>query len=102
MTPSADLLSSATLMPIVSWLYLATNSARALTYVPQIAAVWRCTDGAKAISLLTWGSWVLANLTGVMYGALVVQDGFFAGISALNFVCCSAVALIAARRRGLV
>ena len=58
-----DLQPSATLMSIVSWLYLATNSARAFTYLPQIAAVWRCTDGARAISLVTWSSWVLADLT---------------------------------------
>ncbi|MDR6518800.1 MULTISPECIES: hypothetical protein [Variovorax] len=97
-----DLQPSATLMSIVSWLYLATNSARAFTYLPQIAAVWRCTDGARAISLVTWSSWVLANLTGVMYGAWVVRDGLFVAISAINLVCCATVALIAARRRGLL
>ena len=55
----------------IGWFYLATNSARVLTYVPQIVAVWRCTDGARAISLLTWGSWMIANVTAVAYGVLV-------------------------------
>ena len=102
MSPAGDLQSSATLMSIVSWLYLATNSVRAVTYVPQIVAVWHCTDGARAISLVTWSSWVLANLAGVMYGAWVVRDGLFITISAINLVCCATVALIAARRRGLL
>lgn len=100
MTPDNTLISSAPFLSIIAWLYLATNSARAITYVPQIVAVWRCTDGAQAISLLTWWSWVLSHATGALYGALVIHDGFFVGISILNVVCCSLVALIAARRRG--
>ncbi len=83
----------------IGWFYLATNSARVLTYVPQIVAVWRCTDGARAISLLTWGSWMIANVTAVAYGVLVVHDEFFVAISAINLTGCSAVTLIAARRR---
>lgn len=93
-------ISSASMQSIIAWLYLATNSARAITYVPQIIAVWRCNDGARAISLLTWWSWVIAQVTSTLYGALVIHDGFFVGISILNVVCCSLVALIAARRRG--
>lgn len=97
-----SLLSSASMLSIIAWLYLVTNSARAITYVPQIVAVWRCTDGAQAISLVTWISWVISHLTGALYGALVIRDGFFVGISILNVVCCGLVALIAARRRGLL
>jgi hypothetical protein len=37
-----------------------------------------------------------------MYGAWVVRDGLFVTISAINLVCCATVALIAARRRGLL
>lgn len=102
MNPGSDLQSSATLISMVSWLYLSTNSARAVTYLPQVVAVWRCTDGARAISLLTWSSWVLANLTAVMYGIWVVRDVFFVAISAINLVFCATVTLIAARRRGLL
>ncbi len=100
MTPDSLLISSPSMQSIIAWLYLATNSARAITYVPQIVAVWRCTDGARSISLLTWWSWVIAQVTSTLYGALVIHDGFFVAISILNAVCCSLVAAIAARRRG--
>lgn len=40
----------------IGWFYLVTNSARVFAYVPQIITVWRCRDGARAISLVTWGS----------------------------------------------
>jgi len=99
---NGSILSSATLLSVVAWLYLATNSARVITYVPQITAVWRSTDGAQAISILTWTSWVISHVTGILYGVLVMKDTYFVGISLLNLVCCAAVALIAARRRGLL
>ena len=86
----------------VGWFYLVTNSVRVITYIPQIIAVWRCTDGARAVSLLTWGSWMISNLTAVAYGALVVNDVFFAAISTVNFIGCATVTAIAARRRGLL
>ncbi|MDN8618871.1 hypothetical protein [Variovorax ginsengisoli] len=76
-----------------------TNAARIFTYVPQLRAVWRSADGARDISLLTWGSWVVANATAVAYGAFVAGDLFFTLIATLNLVCCAAVTLVAARRR---
>ena len=85
---------------LTGWLYLLTNAVRVLTYLPQIVVVWRCKDGARSVSLLTWGSWALSNVTATAYGALVVQDTFFVAISLVNLAGCSAVALIAARRRG--
>lgn len=88
------------LLALTGWLYLLTNAVRVFTYLPQIVVVWRCRDGARSVSLLTWGSWALSNVTATAYGALVVQDGFFVAISLVNLTGCSAVALIAARRRG--
>ena len=86
----------------IGWFYLVTNSTRVITYIPQIVAVWRCTDGARAISLLTWGSWLCSHLTAIAYGLLVVHDAFFVAISTINLVGCGTVTLIAARRRGLL
>ena len=83
----------------IGWLYLLTNATRVVTYIPQIVVTWRCTDGALSVSLLTWGSWVLSNLTATVYGVLVVRDGFFVAISLVNLAGCSAVAAIAAWRR---
>ena len=83
----------------IGWFYLVTNSVRILTYLPQIIAVWRCRDGARAISLLTWGSWSISNVAAVLYGMLVVHDAFFVAISTINLIGCGAVTVIAARRR---
>jgi uncharacterized protein with PQ loop repeat len=83
----------------IAWLYLVTNAARIVTYLPQILAVWRCRDGARAVSLLTWGSWVLSHVTALCYGVLVMRDGFFTTISTVNLLGCAAVTLIAAHRR---
>lgn len=76
-----------------------TNATLVFTYIPQIVDVWRCTDGALSVSLLTWGLWVLSNLTATVYGALVVRDTFFVFFSLVNLAGCAAVAAIAARRR---
>ncbi len=96
--PSVPMSGSAWLA-LTGWLYLLTNAVRVFTYIPQIVVVWRCTDGALTVSLLTWGSWVLSNVTATLYGVLVVQDGLFVTISLVNLIGCAAVTLIAARRR---
>ena len=83
----------------IGWFYLATNSLRMFTYVPQILAVWHCRDGARSISLITWYSWAVSNLTAIAYGTLVVHDEFFTFISTINFTCCTAIALIASSKR---
>ncbi|MBO9649343.1 MAG: hypothetical protein J7605_12590 [Variovorax sp.] len=84
---------------MIAWLYILTNAARVVTYVPQLMAVWRSTDGARDISLLTWGSWVVANATAVAYGSIVIHDLFFTSIAMLNLVCCAAVTVVGAQRR---
>lgn len=89
----------ATTDSMIAWLYILTNAARVVTYVPQLMAVWRSTDGARDIALLTWGSWVVANATAVAYGFMVIHDTFFTSIAMLNLVCCAAVTIVGAQRR---
>lgn len=86
-------------LSLIGWLYLLTNATRVFTYIPQIVVVWRCTDGARSISLFTWMSWVLSNLTATVYGVLAVRDVLFVAISLINLTGCGLVVLIAARRR---
>ena len=93
-------LHDSALLSTIAWGYLLVNATRVLTYVPQVMAVWRCTDGARSVSLLTWGSWTLSHVMAVLYGLLVVVDGFFVAISLVNLVGCAAIAGIAMRRRG--
>ena len=83
----------------IAWLYLLTNATRLVTYLPQIVVVWRCTDGARSVSVLTWGSWVLSQGTAMLYGTLVLRDLPFVLISLINFVGCACVTVIALRRR---
>ena len=91
--------ADAPLLTAIAWAYLATNSMRLITYVPQIVAAWRCTDGARAISLLTWGSWVVSHLPSLAYGTLVLHDPFFVVITSINLLGCSTVTAIVAIHR---
>lgn len=86
---------------LIAWLYILANGARVFTYIPQLLAVWHSEDGARDLSLLTWSSWVVSNATAVAYGALVINDLSFTLIALLNMVCCAAVTLVGADRRGL-
>ncbi len=83
----------------IAWLYLLTNATRVVTYLPQIFVVWRCTDGARSVSVLTWGSWVVSQATAMLYGILVLGDLPFVAISLINFLGCGCVTVIALRRR---
>ena len=83
----------------VAWVYVITNSLRVLFYAPQIRAVLNCEDGARSLSLATWGFWTFANLTATLYGWFVIHDSAFCAIFAGNLACTAAVTLIAARKR---
>ncbi len=91
--------SSLTTAAAIGWFYLATNAMRVFTYLPQIVAVWRSTDGARAVSLFTWGSWLVCNGSAILYGAVVVHDLFFVLIASVNFCGCTCVTLITLQRR---
>jgi uncharacterized protein with PQ loop repeat len=83
----------------VGWAYLLSNALRVFTYVPQIVTVWRCEDGARSLSLLTWWSWVVSNVATTAYGLLVLRDLPFLMIALLNLGGCGTVAMIAMHRR---
>lgn len=87
------------MMSAIIWLYLITNAIRIFTYVPQIVVVWRCTDGAFSVSLLTWGSWVLSHVSALFYGVLVVHDVPFVLIALINLFGCASVTVIVMHRR---
>ncbi|MEO7057262.1 MAG: PQ-loop repeat-containing protein [Caldimonas sp.] len=82
----------------IAWFYLVSNSLRGFTYLPQIIVAWRSRDGARSLSLLTWGAWLVANAAAVLYG-LVLHDAFFTSISLINCTGCAVVTAIAAKRR---
>ena len=83
----------------IAGFYLVTNATRVFSYLPQIVAVWRCRDGAFAISILTWGLWTISHVASLLYGALVMHDLYFVGITTINLVGCSVVTALAVWRR---
>lgn len=92
-------LANQPLLAAIAWSYLAINSTRIVTYVPQIVAAWRCIDGARAISLFTWSSWTVSHISGLAYGTLVLHDVFFSVITAINLLGCLSVSTIVAMHR---
>ncbi len=83
----------------IGWLYLITNAARVFAYAPQIVAVWRCHDGALAISLFTWSMWTISHVAALLYGALLMHDMYFVLISTVNVLGCALITGLAAWRR---
>ena len=85
---------------LVGWAYVLANTGRVASYMPQIFALWRCRDGARSMSLLTWAYWAVSHLTAVMYAGLVIHDGKLLAVSSGNLACCTmVVVLIVLRRR---
>ncbi|TMJ01447.1 MAG: hypothetical protein E6G97_16330 [Alphaproteobacteria bacterium] len=75
------------------------NGGRVLAYMPQILCVYRCRNGAPAVSLTTWLMFTAANLATVSYAVTVSADLVVAGVFALNAAGCLAItALVAVRR----
>jgi hypothetical protein len=91
--------ATGSLIATIAWAYLITNAVRVFSYVPQIVTVWRCRDGARSLSLWTWGLWTASHVTAALYGTLVVHDVFFVAISLVNLVGCGAVTMIVSKRR---
>jgi uncharacterized protein with PQ loop repeat len=84
---------------IFTWLFLIANAGRVLAYMPQIAAAWKCQNGAKSVSLLTWSYFTFAHLTALMYSLVVLQDSKSAWVFAGNLSFTGVlVALLAFKR----
>jgi uncharacterized protein with PQ loop repeat len=80
-------------------LFAACNSARVLAYIPQLIRVARDQNGARAISCMTWGSFVVANSSTVAYALLVTSDWRMAAIFGANTVCCLIIVALTAYKR---
>jgi hypothetical protein len=85
----------------LAWAFTATNTVRALFYLPQIAAVARSTDGARSIALSTWSMWAANNALGAVYAGAALDDLALALSFGASLAGCAAViALTLAKRRG--
>lgn len=79
--------------------YTLCNALRLFSYAPQIVCVARDRDGARAISLMTWWLWVVANATTALYAWVNLGDVPLALLNALNAACCLAVVVLTTWKR---
>lgn len=83
----------------IGWLYAITSALRVVAYAPQVVLVWRCVDGARSVSMLTWISSAVSHLAAAIYGVLVVADPCFTLIAVGNAVGSAAIVWVAGVRR---
>ncbi len=82
-------------------LFAFCNSVRVLAYLPQIRKAAIDENGAMAVSLTTWGLFLIAHLSTVAYAVVNRSDLWLAACFTLNAVCCLGIILIACwNRRG--
>ena len=96
-------MSNAIIMDIfiksIIFLYFTFNTVRVFSYVPQIVAVAKELTDAKAISLITWSFWSMANLTTGLYANFVANDMLLAWMSYGNTLGCVIVVGIVIYKR---
>ncbi|WP_460452543.1 hypothetical protein [Alsobacter sp. SYSU BS001988] len=80
--------------------FAACNAARIVAYVPQILRIVKDPEGAKAVSLGTWGLFAGSNVTTVAYALTIVEDLRMAAVFSVNAAACVTIfCLTVARRR---
>jgi hypothetical protein len=99
-TPRPVLFSHARYLVVLTWAFTFFSSVRGLSYLPTMWAIWQQGDSSQH-SLLTWCTWLGANLT--MAGWLHEHNGrrFNTAVTvnlANAAMCALTVALIAAFR----
>jgi predicted MFS family arabinose efflux permease len=89
-----------------AWLvtaFAASNSVRALFYLPQVIAVARSVDGARDIALSTWWMWTLNNVLGALYtGAVMAHPTLAISFWASAAACLLTIVLAVRARRRLL
>jgi hypothetical protein len=84
---------------VLTVLYAIDGSTLFLLYLPQILAVYRDRDGAKTISLWTWGLWAQSSIITAAYAHFVAKDLMFTIMSIGNFAGCGSVLFLTLLRR---
>ncbi|HEX4893351.1 MAG TPA: hypothetical protein VFV47_08680 [Hyphomicrobiaceae bacterium] len=75
------------------------NTARLVSYLPQLLVIARDSNGATAVSYLTWTLWVCANISASAYAGVIAGDVALCFIYAMNgFFCLVTIALTAYKR----
>jgi hypothetical protein len=75
------------------------NSLRVVAYLPQIAKAAGDRSGAEAISLGTWGLFLVSHASATAYALVNKNDWTMASVFLANAIGCGAIVLIAAWKR---
>ena len=94
-----DIVISTEAVQAIGWFYAATSFVRVVAYAPQVWLLWRCIEGARSVSLLTWGSAALSHLAATLYGMLILGDGCFTAIGLGNLAGSVAIVWMAVVQR---
>jgi hypothetical protein len=88
-----------TLADITLALFTVCNSLRVLAYAPQIVKAAADRGGVEAISFMTWGLFLLSNVSGVSYALVNMADWTMATMFVGNAAGCTIILLIGAWKR---
>ncbi|WP_374338784.1 hypothetical protein [Leeia sp.] len=84
----------------ITFLYSICGIGLLAVYIPQALMIWRDQEGARAVSLWSWGVWTFTSLVTLLYAALVVKDLPWVGVSTGHLIGCATVyGLTLLRRR---
>ena len=84
-------------------LFAACNSLRVIAYIPQIIKAANDENGASAISITTWGLFLVAHVSTIAYALVNRDDWGLASCFIVNALCCIAILGVACwKRRGRV
>lgn len=87
------------LQAIVLAVFAGVNSIRIVAYVPQMVKAARDSNGASAISYMTWGLFLVSHVATILYAIVCVADLIMAAIFFGNALACLGIILIAMRNR---
>ena len=57
-----DIVITAEAVQAIGWFYAATSVLRVVAYAPQVWLVWRCVEGARSVSMITWITSAVSHL----------------------------------------
>ena len=89
-----------TLAAALSALYALCGVAACAFYVPQVRRLLRDAEARRAMSLSTWGGWLVVGLVSTLYAGIVVGQPEMVAVALLNS-CCQAIVFGLAFRQWL-
>jgi hypothetical protein len=88
-----------TLSELLSGLYALSGIAACACYVPQIRRLMADAAARRAMSLATWGGWLVVGMVTVLYAGLVVGAREMVAVAGLNWLCQAVVFGLAVAQR---